>query len=439
MVLKPQDAAIRFWLFMLLGSVLSACGASTMGSGVAAKRICTEVFLADRDPGGSFADETAIVMAAVDLDVDTFARTVTARTMGMGERTAVWRRDGGCLLLPPETQPAITSFDIPPRPGQRSQDVPVAVDERIAAAIAPAFERRDLRTRAVVVLREGRLKGERYAPGFGPETPMLGWSLSKSATHALIGVAIRNHGFDPQAPVKFPEWAADGRAAITSEHLLRMVSGLKFDESQSLWNDVNTMLFLTGDMATFSADRPLAHPPGEHWYYASGSSVLLHRVLRDRLGDATYHRFPREALFDPISADSAFWETDITGTFVGSSYLYMSARDWSRLGQLYLQDGIWNGERLLPEGWAAHACTPTPASNGRYGAHWWINDSPGSKPGDRAFPTLPGDMCWAAGFEQQWVILVPSHDLVIVRLGVTPHTVDFDLPGFVTRIMDAVR
>ena len=444
MGIEIQSPAIRLGFLIVLAVAVSGCGAPGIGSGVAAKRVCSEVFLAERNPDGAFREELAIIPTEIDLDVDRTAKTVTARTWGMGERKAVWRPHAGCLLLPLDGFLVPQTFAVAPRPQGGSADPPPALDDRMSDAIGWAFEERDparpVHTRAVVVLHEGRLKAERYAPGFGPGTPMLGWSLSKSVTHALAGLAVRRQGLDPQAPVGFTEWAGDGRAAITTDHLLRMTSGLAFDESPSLWNDVNTMLFLSADMAAFAADRPLEHPPGRHWSYASGSSLLIHRLLRMRMGDAAYHRFPREALFDPIGADSALWETDITGTFVGSSYLYMSARDWARFGLLYLRDGVWNGTRLLPEGWTSDACTPTPAApGGRYGAHWWVNGGPDRPRHERSFPALPGDMCWASGFEGQWVILVPSHDLVIVRLGVTPHTSDFDITAFVTRIMEAVR
>jgi len=441
---ERRSVVIRPGVLVFLALAASACSAPDIGSGLAAKRVCSEIFLAERNPAGAFHEELAIVPTAMDLRVDRTAKTVTASTWGMGERKAVWRPDEGCLLVPANGVAGHERFAVAPRPRGRTAARQPAPDDRLADAIAWAFEERDpahpIHTRAVVVLHEGRLKAERYAPGFGPHTPMLGWSLSKSASHALVGLAVRQHGLDPHAPVGFSEWAADGRAAITAEHLLRMTSGLAFDESPSLWNDVNTMLFLTADMAAFAAERPLEHPPGSHWSYASGSSLLIHRLLRRHLGDAAYHRFPRDALFDPIGADSALWETDSAGTFVGSSYLYMSARDWARLGLLYLRDGVWNGTRLLPEGWAADACKPTAvAPGGRYGSHWWVNGGAGRALHERSFPALPGDMCWASGFEQQWVILVPGHDLVIVRLGVTPHTSDFDVSTFVTRIMEAVR
>ena len=443
MGLADRSTVIRLGLLAIIASAVPGCSAPSIGSGLAAKRVCSEIFLAGRESHGSFREELAIVPTSIELDVDQRAKTVVARTMGLGERKAIWRPGAGCLLVPLGPLPAVANYAIPRRPQGGPSEPSPAPDASLSEAIALAFREPDpshpIHTRAVVVLHKGRLKAERYATGFGPHTPMLGWSLSKSVTHALVGLAVQRHGLDPDAPVGFTEWAGDGRAAITTDHLLHMTSGLKFDESPSLWNDFNTMMFMTADMAAFATNQPREHPPGKHWSYASGSSILLHRLLRRHLGDETYHGFPRQALFGPLGADSALWETDITGTFIGSTSLYMSARDWARFGLLYQRDGVWNAKRLLPEGWAADACTPTPAvPGGRYGAHWWVNGGPDRPAEERSFPALPGDMSWAAGFEQQWIILLPSHDLVIVRLGVTPHTSQFDVSAFVTRIMAAV-
>jgi CubicO group peptidase (beta-lactamase class C family) len=181
------------------------------------------------------------------------------------------------------------------------------------------------------------------------------------------------------------------------------------------------MLFAAHDAAGLAMRRPLVAEPGTRWSYSSGSTNLLSLAMRRALGDdERYWRFPREALFDPLGATTAVLETDPSGTFVGSSFLYASARDWARLGQLLLQDGVWRGRRLLPEGWAAWLRQPAPAApRGRYGAHLWLNAGSSPDGADRPFPELPRDLFYFSGFQGQRVLVLPSRDVVVVRLGLT--------------------
>ena len=433
--------------------------AAMIGSGVVAKRICSEIWVAGRDPGQDFESEKSVVWVPVKHRVDEISRTVTARTLGMGKQIAVWREGLGCAVTSGMAVEAIRARNVGPAPPSKSAGglwpagdlvpdapLPEGVDGAgLKKAVDWAFHEGNhpcpVQTRAVVVLHRGQLIYERYVEGFGPKTPMLGWSATKSVNHAIIGTAVHRGILDIHEPVGFKEWAGDRRREITLDQLLRMSSGLKDKESVSPWGRTDTMLFRKADMAEMAAKIPLKQDPGTHWEYASTSSLLVQRALREAFGDDTlYHRFPRRALFDPIGAESAVLEADPAGTFVGSSYLYMTARDWARVGLLYARDGVWGGERILPEGWAAYGCTPTPtAPKGRYGAHWWTNGGADAKPEDRPFPELPGDLCWAWGFEQNQVMLAPSRDLVVVRLGVTRDFDDFDLETFYSSIFGVVQ
>jgi CubicO group peptidase (beta-lactamase class C family) len=201
------------------------------------------------------------------------------------------------------------------------------------------------------------------------------------------------------------------------------------------------MLFLEGDFAGYTAKQPLAAEPGTVWSYASGTTNLLCRIMRQRVGgsDSDYFNFPRTALFGKLGMTSAILEPDASGTFAGSSFAYATARDWARFGQFYLQDGVWNGERLLPEGWVAYSTTPAPgAPQGRYGAHWWLNAGIPGNPESRPYPSLPPDLYYASGHEGQFLVVVPSRQAVIVRLGVTRGR-DFDLETFIRQILDALE
>lgn len=293
-----------------------------------------------------------------------------------------------------------------------------ADDAAVAAVLDEAFSARNRashgETLALLAVQGGRVVAERYAPGNDSATTFISWSMAKSITHALVGVLVGRGRLDPGAPAPVPRWQApaDPRAAITLEHLLRQVDGLDFVEvyEDGQRSDVIDMLFKQGkdDVAAFAESRRLAHRPGSVWNYSSGTSNIVAAIVGRAVGGGRegMQAFLHEALFDPLGMRSATVRFDAAGTFIGSSYVFATARDFARFGLLYLRDGIWAGRRILPEGWVDHARTPTPASDGQYGAHWWLA---GHDPGIFA----------ANGFNGQYVVVVPERDLVVVRLGVS--------------------
>jgi CubicO group peptidase (beta-lactamase class C family) len=299
---------------------------------------------------------------------------------------------------------------------------PAAVPAFETLAFPPAEEadRAGPRTNGLVVIKDGRLVYERYARGFGPDTPHIVWSASKSVLQALYGAAVAEGLADIDRPVaERSPWLGADKARITYRELLQMRSGIAFTEGYEyapLFSDVLAMLYTRGraDMASFAAAQPLAAAPGAAWAYQSGDSLILAAALRDLVGDR-YPDYPWTALFDRIGVGSATWERDAAGTFVGSSYLYVTPRDLARLGLLYLRDGCWAGERILPEGWVAFAGTPSPALTGPgiYGAHWWLN-RPGPD-GVLPFADAPADLLAATGHWGQKLLVLPSHGLVIAR------------------------
>jgi CubicO group peptidase (beta-lactamase class C family) len=269
-------------------------------------------------------------------------------------------------------------------------------------------------TLALLAVHRGRLVFERYADGKGTDDTFPSWSMAKSMLHAAIGILVGEGKLEVHAPAPVPAWrsAGDPRGAITLEHLLRMVDGLDFVELYEATgrSDVVDMLFGAGkqDVAAYAAARPLAHPPGTYWSYASGTSNIVARIACDAVGggEQATTGFLHERLFAPIGMTSARPRFDAAGTFIGSSYVFCAARDFARFGLLYLRDGVWDGTRLLPAGWVDHARTETPASIGRYGAHWWL--------------ALDGSGIFTAnGFQGQHIVVDPVRDLVLVRLGVS--------------------
>jgi CubicO group peptidase (beta-lactamase class C family) len=276
----------------------------------------------------------------------------------------------------------------------------------------------------VLVAHDGRLVAERYAPGYGPETRMLSWSMAKSVLSALVGVAVEEGRLVLRAPAPVPEWSAPGdpRAAITLDQLLRMSSGLAFDEHYGGVNDVSRMLFTAPDTAAFAARQRLAAPPDRVWSYSSGTSNIVARLLVATFGGdpGALAEWARARVFAPAGITSAFFELDAAGTPIGSSFAFMTARDWARFGELHRQDGVVHGRRVLPEGWVRYVTTPTPgAPEGRYGAHWWLNAGAPGDPARRQWAALPPDAYAARGHSGQWVLVVPSAQLVVVRLGLS--------------------
>ena len=272
-------------------------------------------------------------------------------------------------------------------------------------------------TLAQLVLHKGEVVSEFYGPEVTAETTLISWSMAKSMTHALVGIAQMDGLLHVENNNLFPEWANDERRNITLQHLLEMRSGLSWVEDyvDDEASDVIDMLFGSGkdDNAGYAIAQPLASVPGAEWLYSSGTTNIVTRLLGNALGDANgshvnIERFMRSQLLDAIlmQAEPKF---DAAGTFVGSSYVYATARDFAKFGLLYLRDGVCNGVRILPEGWVDHARAQHVFDSDTglgYGAHWW---------------TLPGEhnSLVASGYEGQYIMVIPDRDLVVVRLGKT--------------------
>jgi CubicO group peptidase (beta-lactamase class C family) len=275
---------------------------------------------------------------------------------------------------------------------------------------------RNRRTRAVVVVYDGMLIAEGYAEedGFHQDTRQVGWSMTKSVTNALVGILVGQGELNLYEPAPVPEWSSPGdpRSAITLDDLLRMTSGLNFFEEV----EVLLMIYGSDDSGGYAANKRMLADSGTRWAYSSGTSNIIARAMKaefDRLED--YFAFPRRALFDRLGMRSAIIEPDGSGTLVGSSYMWATPRDWARFGLLYLNDGIWEGERILPEGWIEYTTTPTAPSDGKYGAHFWVNAA------NSPYPNLPADLYECRGWLGQKVTIIPSKKLVVVRLGFNPN------------------
>jgi len=427
-----------------------------VGAAYKAKALCSALFVSGLDlPDPDRADEVAAeayrLMRLFPARIDRGAGSVTASFLGLRARTAAVRPGFGAALafrpLPPA--PALPP-PLPPRDPARPWPAgeapapapPAALARVVDAAFAEDGRGGKRRTRAVLIARGGRLLAERYAPGISASTPLNGWSMTKSVFSSLIGTLVRDGALALDAKGLLAEWrgAGDPRADIALEDLLRMRSGLRFSEVYSdPLSDVTRMLFDQPDAGGFAAARPLDAAPGTVWRYASGTTNVLSLIARRTLGEEAYASWPRRALFDPLGLRSALIETDATGTFVGSSFLFATARDWARLGQFHLDDGVWEGRRLLPEGWMRRVTTPTPqADAGRYGAHWWLKLSDALGGATPAAGRLPADAYHALGHEGQCLTVIPSRALVVVRLGLSIDITAWDHAAFLAGVLDAL-
>jgi CubicO group peptidase (beta-lactamase class C family) len=293
--------------------------------------------------------------------------------------------------------------------------------------------------RAIVVVHRGRIVAERYAEGFDSQTPQLGWSMAKSVTAGLIGILVKDGRMTLDQPAGW--FAGDGRSRIKISDLLAMSSGLRFNEGYGAVSDVTRMLYLEPDMAAFARGQPLEHPVGTVWSYSSGTAVMLARLFQDTAG-ADAVMLMRHRLFEPLGMSSAVMETDERGTLVGSSYMYATPRDWARYGQFLVQDGVWNGQDILPRGYVAMMSSPAAASGGEYGQAlvWrWVShsDTPGANP-DAEF-AFPADMFWMTGHDGQYIAVVPSAQLVVVRMGLTPSRERYRPQPLVKALLQAVK
>lgn len=448
-----------------LAALLAGCRTAAPGGALgvplnyASHELCGAAFLAGIDPGRAFAQGIAPELAPlgplIRYRIDPATRTVTARLPGLGASRATAREGAGCVvdqgrMPPPLEAPA-------PRPAA-SLLAPIAgpgvvapKDQPLAAALDHAFAEPahgpHRWTHAVVILRHGRVIAERYAPGYGPQTRLHGWSMTKSAMNALLGVLVRQGRLEMNAPAPVAAWAdpADPRRRITPNNLLRMTSGLAFGQSltsdwKSAFDPSTQMNFAVPDMAAAAVRAPLAAAPGAVWRYSNGNTAVLGRIVSERLGGpAAVQAFARRELFDKLGMGQVVLETDATGAPIGGIGMWASARDWARLGLLYLHDGVVGRERLLPEGWAAYTARLTPGSEAfGYGAGFWTN-APSA--GARFRPHMPADSFMARGSHGQYVIVIPSADVVIVQLGdaFTPRG-DIDAVDRLTgEVLDALK
>lgn len=433
--------------FALLGSTsaLLGCGsldrATDVAAGYVSHQLCSATFVSKVEPEQFYRESIAPILSPVDFlsshRVDRRRAEVTSGFAGIAEARAVDRGPLGCLVLhgeapapvslPPHTPAPALLPDIagPEIVEPRRPALKLALDRAFAESAAAPYRN----TKAVVVVRDGRVIAERYAPGYRADTQIMGWSATKSVTNALIGILARQGKVSLEGPAPIAAWARpeDPRHAISIDNLMRMNSGLDIGDSltaqaTTAFDPSAYMVFGVRDMAAFAEKAPLKAAPGApaSWNYTNGNTLLLSRIIRDNAGGdaASTLAFARRELFDKLGMRHVTLEFDAVGTPIGSSHMLASARDWARFGLLYLNDGVVGGERLLPPGWVDYSAAPTPGSERfGYAAGFWTNRGDGEGQRYRIARGIPADAFFARGANGQYIVIVPSQHLVVVRLG----------------------
>lgn len=415
-----------------------------VATGIVADILCSETFVSGLDPQRTLNETTdampgtGLIAWAMDYQVDRIRKDVTVTLFGIGRSHAVYREGLGCTLA---HEAGTADVTVPPddkQPALLSEIAGAAIVTPLNPALAAAIERAFAestqppyrRTRAVVVMKQGRVIAERYADGIGPQTPLLGFSMTKSVASALIGVLVRQGKLKLEGPAPVAAWKdpSDPRHVITVDQLLRHTAGLALGSSLqasllSAFEPVNRMKFVESDMAAYAETIPLETAPGTVWNYHDGNILILSHLIRDAAGGTPEDalRFARRELFAPLGMRDVVLQLDGSGTIEGSSEMLASARDWARFGQLYLNDGVAGGKRILPEGWVSYSATATPNAWVGIGAGFWTNQGDSFGANFRVEHGWPRDAFFAKGTIGQYTIVIPPEQLVIVRLGRSPN------------------
>jgi len=417
-------------------------------SGFSAKSIASGHFIDSRSQEMIEKGDNDIDM--IDLaknKIEAMGKFAVASVYGLKERKAIYREGLGVTLINEDfdvTKPYLVpkrtklnnKLSFPYGNNEHKDTVFSNVDyTKLNAAVANAFDAKGQikkRTRSLLVIYKDKIIAEKYDTGFDKNSKILGWSMTKSITATMFGILEKQGKFDIDDPAPIPEWANDKRKLITTNDLLHMNSGLQWVEDYNTISDVTKMLFQAEDMTRAQLEKPAEYKPNMRWNYSSGTTNLLSGILRKQFKThQEYLNFWYTDLIDKIGMNSMVIETDMAGNYIGSSYGWATTRDWSKFGLLYLHKGNWNGEQILDRSWVKYTATPTNTSNGRYGGHFWLNA------GGR-FPDVPKDMYYCSGFQGQMVAIIPSLDLVVVRMGLKEGP-EFDFNGMLKGIIGSLK
>ena len=432
---KILAGLLIFILVIILAAAVYLNSLMPIITGYAAKNLCSAVFVSERNQEDvENTDLDFSFISKVKNTVDRENMTVTSRFL-WGKSIAVYRERFGATLLVnkdvdnlktisfPAIDPGYSGDTLAWPMGDILSDTLAVMEKEKLADISSSLVNENAyggNAFAFMVLHKGIPVAEAYKPGFNKDTRLLSWSMAKSVTNALVGIRAYDSTLSITDSELLTQWP-DDRKDITLENLMQMQSGLTWNEDYGIRSDVTVMLHCEPDLAQFAFSQPLEYDPGTHWYYSSGTTNIVSYILRQQFeNDDDYYAYPHEELFYRIGITDAVFETDETGTLVGSSYLYMTARDYARFALLYMNDGMFNGKRILPEGWVDYTVIPASDSDGQYGSFFWLNR-------DGGIDSAPEDMFMCIGHDGQRIFMIPSRELIVVVLGYSPdNTMDFN-------------
>ena len=394
-------------------------------AGYSAKNTASSVFLGERSL--SFTDTTDNNFSPVNLAtnaIDKEKKTASSSVFGLLTRKSIIREGLGSVLTldkkdeksnyktPKRRKTVNDTIPYPYGNGSHKDSVFESIDyKKLNETVNSIFGVR--KTRAVLVLYKDQIIAEKYSEGFTKDSRILGWSMTKSIMSTVFGILEHQQKINIQDKAPVESWQNDARKEITIHNLLQMNSGLEWDENYDEISDATKMLFLERDMTKVQEEKPLIGKPNETWNYSSGTSNLLSGILRDQFNNhQSYLDFWYTNLIDKIGMNSMILESDLAGNYVASSYAWATTRDWGKFGLLYLHNGAWNGEELFTKEWVDYVTTPTPTSNGSYGAQFWLNT-------EKQLKDVSQNMYFADGYQGQRVYILPDEDLVIVRFGLS--------------------
>jgi len=421
-------------------------------NGHAAKNMCSCVFVANIPEETVRKQELGFSpMFLASIKIDEKEKSVTSSVFGLASQKAYYREGLGCALFhnkkPSEEKLSLKVNKIDSLENYfdcQAQKNPKILNQeqerKLEAALDWAFRTENpekLFTRATLVIYKGQLVAESYAEGFDRKSLFMGWSMTKGITTILYGVLVKEGKLSLDDPLKIPEWKGTPKEKITYRNLLNMQSGLAWVEDYGKPSDVTRMLYQSNNLGKKASQSKVAFPANKQWEYSSGTSNILAYALSFYFPDKkSYQKFPYEALLHKIGAYSILLETDASGFFVGSSYAWATARDWAKLGLLMLNNGKWNGETIIDKEFVDFIRKPLPNALGHYGAGFWLNNTTDL---EKYMPDIPKDAYSFRGFHAQRIEIIPSKDLVIVRLGETHNELNFDFNIWLKMIIDALE
>ena len=418
-------------------------------SGFSAKSVASCHFIDNRELDYIQKNDNDInLINLATNEIDLVSKSAFASVYGLKKRQAIYREGLGATLIDDDFD--VSKPYLVPKRNLIPNNLPFPFGDtepedtifqnidyaKLNATIDKVFDKKDAvkqKTRALLVIYNDKIIAERYGYGMTKTSKILGWSMTKSITATMFGILQSQNKFDIYKSAPIEEWQNDKRKSITTNDLLHMNSGLEWEENYSKISDATQMLFLSKNMGRVQLEKPQLFPVNKHWNYSSGTSNLLSYILRKQFKThQEYLDFWYTELIDKIGMKSMIVETDMSGNYVGSSYAWATARDWSKFGLLYLHKGNWNGTQIFDKNWVKYVATPTENSNGIYGGHFWLNA------GGR-YKDAPKDLFSCDGYQGQKVFIIPSKNMVIVRMGLKEEKDGFDFNGLLKGIIGAVK